>query len=434
MISIRLLGQFEVRRDSQPVELASRPAQSLLAYLLLNAGIEFRREKLAGVIWPEATEDNARTYLRQALWRIRKAIGADYLLADRMSVAFNATADYGLDVDILEKPMEAGWTTGSLGEALGVYKGELLPGFYEDWAALERDRLQTVFEQRIRQLLVRLIEEGHWKIVLHWGERWIALGHTSETAYRALMIAHAGMGDLARMASAYERCVDALASDLGVEPSSETQQLYKQLQEDGQAAVKASADLFGSPSAEFSAGDQHEESPIEFQPAFLKTTHPVLSLSAESLKRPFEGAFIRRENELTILEQHFEQALKDQGQVLFITGEAGQGKTTLLHEFSKRIQLANSDVIVASGACCLVYTPVTAPYDLFREVLEMLTGAVEAAWFTRTISRDQAVHNWNSLPDTIDILIHHGPNLVGTLIPAEPLLSRARSAAIGQER
>jgi len=48
MLEVCLLGKFEVRLDGQPVEIPSRPAQSLLAYLILSAGTSHRREKLAG--------------------------------------------------------------------------------------------------------------------------------------------------------------------------------------------------------------------------------------------------------------------------------------------------------------------------------------------------------------------------------------------------
>ena len=39
MLELKLLGRFEVRLDGQPLEIASRPAQSLLAYLALNANL-----------------------------------------------------------------------------------------------------------------------------------------------------------------------------------------------------------------------------------------------------------------------------------------------------------------------------------------------------------------------------------------------------------
>jgi DNA-binding SARP family transcriptional activator len=74
MLELWVLGTFEARLDGSRVVLASRPAQSLLAYLALTAGTAHRREKLAGLLWPDAEEDNARSNLRHALWRIRKAI------------------------------------------------------------------------------------------------------------------------------------------------------------------------------------------------------------------------------------------------------------------------------------------------------------------------------------------------------------------------
>ena len=74
MLEVRLLGKFDVRQDSKPVIITSRPAQSLFAYLILSAGTSHRREKLAGLLWPDSMEETARDNLRHALWRVRKAI------------------------------------------------------------------------------------------------------------------------------------------------------------------------------------------------------------------------------------------------------------------------------------------------------------------------------------------------------------------------
>ena len=66
-LEIRLFGRFELRHAGAPIPLASRPGQSLLAYLALTAGTQHRREQLAGMLWPESTEAGARGYLRAAL-------------------------------------------------------------------------------------------------------------------------------------------------------------------------------------------------------------------------------------------------------------------------------------------------------------------------------------------------------------------------------
>ena len=101
-LEIHLLGQFNVLKDEEAVEIPSRPAQSLFAYLAMSAGTVHRREKLAGLLWPEASESNARSNLRHALWRLRKAIGDEYFLADKISIAFNAETDHWMDTALLE--------------------------------------------------------------------------------------------------------------------------------------------------------------------------------------------------------------------------------------------------------------------------------------------------------------------------------------------
>ena len=230
MLEVRLFGQFEARLDGKPVEIPSRPAQSLLAYLALTAGIAHRREKLAGQFWPDATEVNARGYLRQTLWRVRKAIepaGPAYFAADDLSITFSPTSEYWLDASALERD-------GDLTASVSVYRGDLLPGFYEDWVALERERLRAIFERKMGGLLERLSGENHWREVLEWGERWIAIGSAPELAYRALMAAHAELDDPAGAVAVYQRCIQALDADLGVEPSVETRTLYETIRAIGE--------------------------------------------------------------------------------------------------------------------------------------------------------------------------------------------------------
>ncbi|MEZ4870049.1 MAG: tetratricopeptide repeat protein [Caldilineaceae bacterium] len=231
MLEVRLLGQFALQLDGAPVELNARPAQSLLAYLLLNP-VAHRRERLAGLLWPDSSEANARRNLRQALWQLRRALEdqADtLLLVDEITLAFNTDSDYWLDAATVARPLDDAVTADELIQIVSVYSGELLPGFYDEWVQLERERLQAHYERAFNLLLARLVAAQRWTDVLQWGERWIALGYTPEPAYRALMLAHAGLGDMASVADLYRRCVDALERDLGVEPSAQTHALYERL-------------------------------------------------------------------------------------------------------------------------------------------------------------------------------------------------------------
>jgi len=227
MLEVRLIGNFEIKCDSKPVVIPSRAAQSLFAYLILTAGTLHRREKLAGMFWPDTTEEKARAYLRHELWRIRKALSSkpnvDYLLSDDISVSFNSSAEYWLDVTTLTKVSESA-SAEDLIQALSVLQGEFLPGFYDAWFVLEREHLQGISEQKMARLLGLLENEKRWQELLEWAECWISLRQAPEPAYRALMVAYDALGDRAKVASTYERCVQALR-ELDLEPSEETRAL-----------------------------------------------------------------------------------------------------------------------------------------------------------------------------------------------------------------
>jgi predicted ATPase/DNA-binding SARP family transcriptional activator len=224
MLDIRLLGKFEIQLDDQPVEISSRPARLLLAYLVLTRGVQHPREKLAGVLWPDSSEANARKNLRQALWHLRKAIGEAHLLAEASSLAFDLESDHWLDISQLEDRADQDLET-----EVTVYTGELLPGFYEDWILLERDRLAAAYERKMQLLMDQLVREQRWAETIEWAERWVAQGHVPEPAFRALMMAHAAMGEISKVETVFRRCVDALRHQIGVEPSNETQDLFKSL-------------------------------------------------------------------------------------------------------------------------------------------------------------------------------------------------------------
>lgn len=234
-LGVSLLGRLAVQLDGRPVEIPPRASQSLFAYLVLNRGTSYRRELLAGMFWSESSETNARNNLRHALWQIRNALGQDVFVADKVTVSLDPTLDVQLDVDLLKE--ERTWSLDSMLEAAEGYQGDLLPGFYEDWVILERERLRATYARLMEKLLEVLVEERRWSEVSQWAERWIAMGHVPEPAFRALMLAHGVRGDQAGVGVIYQRCVATLERELGVMPSPQTRSVHQRLVEEGLAAV-----------------------------------------------------------------------------------------------------------------------------------------------------------------------------------------------------
>jgi len=179
MLEVRLLGQFDVLRDGRRLTIPTRHAQALFAYLVLNATKPHRRERLSGMLWPDSSEDNARSNLRHELWRLRKALekdGDSYFSANDLTIAFDPQSDYSLDVRQLEcKPLDKS-TKADLIDALSAYHGELLPGFYDEWVFLERNRLVAIFESKIASCWISCKPKGvgqkSWTGPIagfHWG-------------------------------------------------------------------------------------------------------------------------------------------------------------------------------------------------------------------------------------------------------------------------
>jgi DNA-binding SARP family transcriptional activator len=403
MLDVAMLGQFDVQLDEEPVDLTSRPLQLLLAYLMLNAGQTLPREKIAGVLWPESLESTARKNLRNYVWRLRKAIGEDYLSADRNTVTFDATAAYRLDVETLEEAAGAD-STEALIEAVSAYRGELLPGHYDDWVQRERERLRAVFERRMQTLLDRLTAEARWSDLVTWSEHWLAFGQTPEPAYRSLMMGHAGLGDLAGTAKAYQRCEQALEEELRVAPSQETQALYRQLEAGGIRAI---------------VGYQRTVSMAE------EPKHSPLPLPVEE-SAPI---FVTREQELSELSATLDSARsKGKGQVQFVIGGAGRGKTALVAEFARQMQKSDSSLLVISGHCH-GHAGISDPYSPFREALSQLTGDVGAWSGGDLVTREAAQRLWEAMPLTVPSLVTLAPDLIDTLIPGADLLRRATTFA-----
>ncbi len=385
MLEVRLLGQFSLQRDGQPLEIPSRPAQSLFSYLILNRDVSHRRERLAGMFWPDSLESSARNNLRQALWRIRKSIEDEnhqYITSDRFHVAFDPNAETWLDVDVLMQELVE---SAPVDEWVAVYKGELLPGFYDDWVVPERERMRIAFEQRGEKLLVHLEQRRRWSELLDWGENLIARSGALEPAFRAIMLAYYELGDSAKSVATYQRCVEAL-EDYGVEPSVETKQLLERISLGERELLRAAP-----------------ETKPEL-PSFLE-------VPTDRERAPF---FSRRE-ELAKLNERLEAALGGTGQVIFISGEAGSGKTALMREFTSRAHAEHERLLITRGECNAVTGP-GDPYLPFRDVFGCLIGDLESRWSRGALSSSEARRVWDSIPITARALLDQGPDLVGGLV------------------
>ena len=203
----------------------------------------------------------------------------------------------------------------------------------------------------------------------------------------------------------YRECVRVLEKELDVAPSAETTALYEQIRARRQQIAQ-------EPAAAPPAAPQ--------VPAFLQAEAEPYDVD--------ERTFVARERELAQLEGHLDRALAGEGGIVFLTGDAGRGKTALMREHARQAMAAHPDLLVATGNCN-AYSGLGDPYLPFREVLAALTGDVEARWAAGDLTRAHARRLWEALPLAVGALLERGPALIDRLLSGAPLLARARAAA-----
>jgi DNA-binding SARP family transcriptional activator len=146
--TVTLLGDFGVRRDSQPLELP--PSCQRLVTLTALAGRAVHRTWICSKLWPDTTPHNAKASLRSTLWRLRP-MGAEALLrvdAQSIALAPEAGVDWQRAVALIETLLDepaAGTDAELIAELLPLLRsGELLPGWTDTWNLQERNHYHAL--------------------------------------------------------------------------------------------------------------------------------------------------------------------------------------------------------------------------------------------------------------------------------------------------
>ncbi len=138
--------------------------------------------------------------------------------------------------------------------------------------------------------------------------------------------------------------------------------------------------------------------------------------------------FVGRQRELEKLHVHLEQALSGHGQVCFITGEAGAGKTALVRQFVQQAFAAEPELIAAIGNCN-AQTGIGDPYLPFREALAMLTGDGATQASASKVTPENTNRLRAVLVRSVQVLVEIAPDLIGVLVPGGKVLGALGKAA-----
>jgi len=238
---LTLLGGFGLRTsDGRDPALSTRKDRLLLAYLALNADRSLARERLAGLLWGDRAETQARDSLRHSLAAIRQAFRQselDPIASDRDFVSFNPN---GIAIDVIDFERLASDAQARV-NAILLYRGPLLDGIdgidgmtpeFEAWLAPERERLAAIAVRLVEQI-AELSTPSESASSL--ARQLLARDPLCEPVYRALMRLRVAEGDRAAALKLFATCRDMLNKELGATPDLLTETLYRDILTDRSA-------------------------------------------------------------------------------------------------------------------------------------------------------------------------------------------------------
>lgn len=317
-LEMRFLGGIQFSLDgTNLVDFRSKKGQALLCYLAVTEQ-SHSRVSLAGLLWPESSEENARASLRKVLTEIRKKVPL-HLNTTRQTVAIDADVPIWVDVIQFEKLVKATSDIDRLQEAVSLYQGNFLERFFlpdasafDGWTLGQRARLRQMALAALNTLITHFADLRAYETAVSFARQLLEIEPWREGGHRQLMQFLALSGQRNVALKQYERCCLILAEELGIEPTAETTALYERIL-DGTLAEEDRNDLLPA--------DGNRK---VLQDSLLKPSH---NLPADLT--PFVG----REQEL----EQLNQLLADERtRLISVVGMGGIGKTRLAREAGRR--------------------------------------------------------------------------------------------------
>jgi len=325
VLEVSLLGEQYVA--GSPATNLGRSSRSiaLLGFLAVHADAPQPRQRLAGILWPDSTEQQARTNLRRELHHLRGLLGDDpSLVVEPATLMWREWPTCRVDVCVFYRERQLALQALAAGDrhamlehgaaAVEEYRGDLLPGMYDDWVLAERETLRRQCVELCDHLVAGWRGVDDLSKAVEYGRLRLRLEPLEELGYRTLIELQADAGDRAGAISTFHKCAQILDHELQVKPSQATEALVERL---------------------------------------LNSDGPDLPPSGGPRKartRPAQSArLVGRDRELDQILECWNSVVEGRPRLLILTGDAGVGKSRLIYELAHKAR--TDGAVVATTRC-----------------------------------------------------------------------------------
>jgi DNA-binding SARP family transcriptional activator len=335
-LAVCLLGQPQFFHFGRPFRFAaSRRALALTCYLILKRRAPVSRGAVTLAIWPDDDDATARAALRRELHRAVKALpeaGPEpWILADQTELCWNEAAGVWLDIDDFERLVAEGNPVG-VRSAVTLYRGDLLDGLEDEWIFADRERLRAANAAALGRLLAGARSTHEYETAIGYAGRILTEDPFREDVVRTLISLRYESGDRAGALHEAERYAKLYREELGVGLMPETEALRFSI-------------------------SRGEPSGSENEPAGG-------SGEREQRMAGFTPAFVGRSKELQTAVGLWHRAMRGVGTTLFVSGEAGIGKSRLVEELALVAERQGGRVLAGHTSA-----PERLPYEAISTAL-----------------------------------------------------------------
>ncbi len=337
-LEFRFFGEPEFFLDKQELHLPIRKLMALMAYLAVEGSGS--RSKLAGLLWSELDETSARRNLRQRLYRLSPPELTACLQIESDKISLGVVSS---DVQDFTKAIQHN----NFLTAVRLYKGVFLEGLeledasaFHDWLDTKRNTFARQYQHALAELANQLEADGHFLEALQQHLLLIAINPLLELHQRQIMRLHLQLRQPAEGLAVFERFRDLLGLELGLEPTPETLLLASQMRQ---------------------------------QETQLESVVVQKSIRGFVSRTPMIGR--------AGIWQQLEKAWQA-GQMVFIGGEPGMGKSRLLEEFA-----TTRPTLTTLGRIGDSSLPFATQTRAIRGLLELNPQLSPPAWIRQELSR-----------------------------------------------
>jgi DNA-binding SARP family transcriptional activator len=217
-VDLDLLRGFQARRSGRVIDLP-HAGQRLIAFLALHDR-PLQRGYIAGTLWIDVSQEHAQAALRTTLWRIRQC-ARDLMActAAGLALAGNVSVDLRRADECARRALRRRGAPQANDLIVLCDAGELLPDWYDDWLAIERERFRQLRLLALDALCEDLSATHRYGEAVVAGLASVAAEPLRESAHRVLIRAHLEAGNVGEALRNYRLFETLLRDQIGLDPS-----------------------------------------------------------------------------------------------------------------------------------------------------------------------------------------------------------------------